>query len=131
MQKKPNDDPKPNKRNTITLKVAKNWTKRWRKLESKYNSYNECRAFNIPLKDLQEAIDEGAHSVRAYIGVQELTVEGAAVHIEKLLIVGVDKDGKDMISSSNGEDLDAEGGEIFDFSEPCPTTCDDGSPLNG
>ncbi|WP_298882148.1 hypothetical protein [uncultured Polaribacter sp.] len=131
MEKQPNDVPKPNKKNTITLKTAKNWAKRWRKMESSYNKYNECRAFNIPLLDLQEAIAEGAASVRAYIGVEKMMVEGEKVYIEKLMIVGVDKNGKDMISSEDGETLDPESDFIYDFSEPCPESCDPNSPLNG
>ncbi len=47
------------------------------------------------------------------------------------MVVGVDKDGKDMISSFDGKSLDEDGGEIFDFSEPCPESCDPNSPLNG
>ena len=131
MEKQPNDVPKPNKKNTISLKIAKDWAKRWRKMESSYNQHQDCRAFNIPLLDLQEAIAEGATSVRAYIGVEKMKVEGENVYIEKLMIVGVDKNGKDMISSQDGEVLDPDGGDIYDFSEPCPENCDPNSPLNG
>jgi hypothetical protein len=131
MEQQPNDVPNPNKKNTISLKIAKDWAKRWRKLESSYNNYNDCRAFNIPLIDLQEAIEEGAVSVRAYIGVEKMMVEGEKVYIEKLMIVGVDKNGKDMISSEDGLTLDDEGGDIYDFSQPCPEECDPNSPLNG
>ena len=131
MEKQPNDVPKPNKKNTISLKIAKDWASRWRTMESSYNKYNDCRAFNIPLKDLQEAIDEGAASVRAYIGVEEMIIEKESVFIEKLMIVGVDKNGKDMISSKDGLTLDGDSGEIFDFSRPCPEECDPNSPLNG
>ena len=100
-------------------------------MESSYNAHQDCRAFNIPLLDLQEAIAEGATSVRAYIGVEKMMVEGEKVYIEKLMIVGVDKNGKDMISSGDGETLDPESGGIFDFSRPCPEVCDPNSPLNG
>ncbi|TXD46302.1 hypothetical protein [Polaribacter sp. IC073] len=131
MEKQPDDIPKPNPRNTISLKTAKEWTKRWRTMESSYNAHQDCKAFNIPLKDLKEAILEGAASVRAYIGVEKLKVEGENVYVEKLMIVGVDKNGKDMISSLDGISLDNEGGKIYDFSEPCPSSCDPDSPLNG
>ncbi|MFK8059184.1 MAG: hypothetical protein AB8B78_03740 [Polaribacter sp.] len=130
----PNDVPKPNKRNTISLRIAKDWTARWRKMESNYNSYNDCRAFNIPLKDLQEVIKEKkVASVRGYLGVEEKIIEGEPVYIEKLIIVGVDANGKDMIklSKEDSEVLDPEDGDIYDFTDPCPATCDDGSPLNG
>ena len=119
------------KKNTITLGQAKRWTTRWRKMESGYNAHQECRAFNIPLADLQDVIDEGAVTVRAYLGVKKNTVEGETVYEEKLIIVGVDAQGKDMISSSDGETLDAGSSEIYDLTEPCPELCDPDSPLNG
>lgn len=129
---KQNDVPKPNKRNTISLEIAKDWTDRWRNIDSNYKAHNDCRAFNIPLIDLQEVIKEkGVASVRGYIGVEEIIVEGEPVFIEKLIIVGVDAAGKDMITSSNGVTLDDDGGDIYDFTNPCPNTCDDISPLNG
>lgn len=132
MEKKPNDVPKPNKENTISLEIAKDWTKRWRDMESAYNSHHDCRAFNIPLIDLQEVIKEqGVVSVRGYIGVEETVVEGDTVFIEKLIIVGVDANGKDMISSKDGLILDQESDDIYDFSDPCPNLCDPKSPLNG
>jgi hypothetical protein len=126
------------KKNTITLKVAKKWAKRWRKEEGTYNSHHDCRAFNIPKIDLQEVLAEkGVESVRAYLGI-EVFVDpdtGSKITEEKLMIVGVDADGKDMISTKKGEDgelmSDPEGGDdIYDFSRPCPTYCDPSSPLN-
>ncbi|QTE24137.1 hypothetical protein [Polaribacter cellanae] len=130
----PNDAPKPNPRNTISLKTAKKWAKEWRDDEASYNKYFECRAFNIPKKDLIEVLqEEGVAGVRGYIGVEKLKVEGENVFIEKLMIVGVDKNGKDMLklSSEDADVLDSEGGDIYDFTEPCPSACDDDSPLNG
>lgn len=127
---KPNDVPTPNPRNTISLEIAKDWTTRWRSMESTYNAHQDCRAFNIPLKDLQEVLKEdGVASVRGYIGVEEKLVEGETVYEEKLIIVGVDAAGKDMISSKDGLTLDEESGELFDFVRPCPTACDIESPL--
>jgi len=118
-------------KNTISLKTAKKWAKRWRNKESSYNLHHECRAFNIPLVDLQEVIkEEGVTSVRAYIGVDKKVFEGEVVFEEKLMIVGVDNNGKDMISSSDGETLDKESNDIFDFTKACPSLCDNSSPLN-
>ncbi|WP_299015614.1 hypothetical protein [uncultured Polaribacter sp.] len=127
-----NDVPKPNKRNTISLEIAKDWTTRWRAMESDYNAHNDCRAFNIPLKDLTEVLaEEGVASVRGYIGVEKQIIEGEDVFIEKLIIVGVDANGKDMIKSSDGVTLDEDGGgDIYDFTNPCPEYCDDDSVLN-
>ncbi|MEE9407024.1 MAG: hypothetical protein V3V28_02995 [Polaribacter sp.] len=112
--------------NAIPLTTAQNWVKRWRDEESSYNTHNECFAFNIPLIDLQEVINEkGVASIRGYLGVDENNVE-------KLLIVGVNAQGKDMITIPKS-DLRAigDGGDIYDFSEPCPSVCDDDSPING
>ncbi|KGL61986.1 hypothetical protein [Polaribacter sp. Hel1_85] len=133
MEKKPNDVPKPNPRNTISLEIAKNWAKRWRQKESSYNRYHDCRAFNIPKKDLIEVLSEDhVESVRAYIGVEKLENECGDIYFqEKLMIVGVNKCGVDILSSSDGLTLDAESGNIYDFSSPCPNLCDPNSPLNG
>jgi hypothetical protein len=139
MEKKPNDIPKPNKRNTISLKIAKKWAKRWRKEEGTYNSHHDCRAFNIPKIDLQEVLaEDGVASVRAYLGI-EVYVDpdtGENVSEEKLMIVGVNKNGKDMIKTVKGADgaliSDPDGDEdIYDFTRPCPSLCDPDSPLNG
>lgn len=129
----PNDVPKPNPRNTISLKIAKEWAKEWRDDEASYNKYYECRAFNIPKKDLIEVLQEdGVEKIRAYIGVEKIQNKGQqTVFKEKLMIVGVDKNNKDMISSSDGLTLDDGEGDIYDFTEGCPDMCDDDSPLNG
>ena len=129
---KPNNIPKPNPRNTISLEVAKQWAKEWRDDEASYNKYYQCRAFNIPKKDLIEVLAENVHSIRAYIGVEKIEVKGKqTIFTEKLMIVGVNKEGKDMISSADGITLDDGEGEIYDFSEPCPDSCDEDSPING
>lgn len=121
------------KKNTISLKTAKKWAKEWRDDEASYNKYFECRAFNIPLEDLKEVIAEGAVSVRGYLGVKKTKDidTGDIIFEEKLMFVGVDINGKDMISSKDGENLDASSGDIFDLTQPCPDMCDPGSPLNG
>lgn len=115
----------------ISLKTAKKWAKEWRDDEASYNKYFECRAFTIPLIDLKEVIGEGAVAARAYLGVEKTKVEGETVFIEKLMFVGVDANGKDMISSSDGETLDDGPGGIYDATQPCPEVCDNSSPLNG
>lgn len=122
------------KKNTITLKTAKKWAKRWRKLESNYNKYHKLNAFNIPKIDLTEVLEEvGVKSVRAYLGVEKFVNKdtGKKVYKEKLMIVGVNADGKDMITNLKEGVLDAETGSIYDFTEACPDLCDESSPLNG
>ena len=132
-KQKTNDVPKPNPRNTISLKIAKEWAKEWRDDEASYNKYYECRAFNIPKKDLIEVLQEdGVEKIRAYIGVEKIQNKGQqTVFKEKLMIVGVDKNNKDMISSSDGLTLDDGEGDIYDFTDGCPDMCDEDSPLNG
>ncbi len=112
------------KKNTISLKTAKSWAKTWRNEESTYNKYHECRAFNIPKIDLQEVLaEDGVASVRAYLGVDP---NGE----EKLMIVGVNTQGKDMITVGSNGELEDGGGDIYDFTNPCPKNCDRDSPLN-
>lgn len=123
-----------NKKNTITLKTAKKWAKRWRTMESSYNKYHELNAFNIPKADLIEVLNEkGVASVRAYIGVEKFVDKdtGAKRYEEKLMVVGVDAKGKDMLSlDRSGEVLVAgSDGQIYDFTYPCPDACDPESPL--
>ena len=129
--------PSPANVNTIPLDQAIKWTKEWRDLESDYNKNDQkIHAFNIPKIDLIEVLNEkGVESIRAYIGVKETTNKNKEKQFEeKLLIVGVDENGKDLLpSSSLGKTLGAEGNDdgIFDFSRPCPDFCDTDSPLNG
>ncbi len=122
---------KPIQKNRISLKKAQKWATEWRDDEASYNKYFDCRAFTIPLEDLKEVIAEGAVSVRGYLGVKksEDKETGETIFEEKLMFVGVDKNGKDMISSSDGLTLDADSDGIFDATKPCPDTCDFSSPL--
>ena len=121
-------------KNTITLKTAKKWAKRWRKLESSYNKYHKLNAFNIPKIDLTEVLQEdGVASVRAYLGVEKFVNKDTKekVYKEKLMIVGVNAEDKDMIANLKEGALAAEAGDIYDFTEACPDLCDETSPLNG
>ena len=107
--------------NTIPLATAQEWAKTWRKLEGNYNKHHELKAFFIPGIDFEEMKKEiGAVDVRGYLGVGD---DGSGDGIvEHLMLVGVDAQGNDMIDES-------EGWHIYDFTRPCPTTCDENSPL--
>jgi hypothetical protein len=112
--------------NAIPLKTAQKWAKRWSKKEGDYNKHHHVNAFLIPKVDLLEVLAEGVDAVRAYIGVDDNNVE-------KLMIVGtkydpVTKIYVDMITVGVG-DATAEQDDIYDFSQPCPTTCDPNSPM--
>lgn len=114
------------KENTITLEDAKKWAARWRKKEGSYNKHHELKAFLIPKADLVEVLAEGIDAARAYIGIDD---NG----IERLMIVGTKYDEQtdtyvDMITGANNEGVTLEG-DIYDFTQPCPDTCDKKSPL--
>lgn len=71
-------------------------------------------------------LSEGVDAVRAYIGVDDKNVE-------KLMIVGTKYDSVtkiyvDMITIVAGNSANV-ANDIYDFSQPCPTTCDPNSPL--
>lgn len=120
-------------KNTIPLNVAQDWAKRWKKKEGNYNKHHELHAFLIPTIDLQEVLTESPDAVRAYIGVEK-TSDGQL--IEKLMIVGTRLNPKtgiyeDMITDPQRKGItDGLDGDIYDFTRPCPTACDPGSPLN-
>ena len=113
--------------NSIPLKTAQKWAKRWTKREGNYNKHHHVNAFLIPKVDLLEVLAEGVDAVRAYIGVDD---EG----VEKLMIVGTKFNPEtgiyvDMISGTLGDSAGVED-NIYDFTEPCPPASDPESPLN-
>jgi hypothetical protein len=102
----------------IKLDSAVSYTAGWRRMaKERLDPEDYIKAFLIPMTDFTNILAEGAVSVRAYLGNNEETGE------KKLLLVGVDADGNDMI------DYDA-GKYVFDFTTPCPAMCDKNSPLN-
>lgn len=97
--------------NVITLETAQNWATRWRS-----NPENTVKAHLIPQADITELMaEDDVQDVRAYIGVD-------AAGVNKLMLVGVDKDGNDLIDDQCQQ-------YIYDFTKPCPSTCDVNSPL--
>lgn len=114
---------------TIDLATAKKWVKTWRKLEGDYNKHHECNGFLIPLEDFKGILnEEGVVNARAYLGIKE-NEDGTSE--EKLILVGVDANGKDMLPLNENGELTNEDDRIFDFTRPCPNYCDPDSPLNG
>lgn len=112
--------------NSIPLKTAQKWSKRWSKQEGDYNKHHELHAFLIPKIDLLEVLREDVDAVRAYIGIND---EGA----EKLMIVGTKYDPGtkiyvDMITVGVGN-ATAQQDDIYDFTSPCPPDCDPSSPI--
>jgi len=97
--------------NTITLDQAQQWAQNWRDNPSK-----EIKAFLIPEIDLTQVMkEENTVNVRAYLGIDDN-------NNCKLMIVGVDEKGNDLIDEANGQ-------FIYDFTTGCPPSCDVDSPL--
>ena len=97
--------------NVIPLETAQNWAARWRE-----NPANVVKAFLIPHDDFTQLLAQGnVDDIRAYVGIDD-----NGTH--KLMLVGVDKDGSDLIDAEKQE-------YIYDFTKPCPNFCDTKSPL--
>lgn len=97
--------------NTISLEQAQKWALNWRN-----NPNKEVKAFLIPEVDLSQVMaEEQTVNVRSYLGIDDL---GNC----KLMIVGVDAEGNDLINEDNGQ-------YIYDFTTGCPPSCDVKSPL--
>jgi len=107
---------------TIPLEQAQEWSSRWKEGGAKFLVNNVLKAFLIPGVDLKEVLaEEGVQDVRTYFGVDR---EGQP----HLMVVGVDENGNDMIDEDKLVN-EQNGWHIYDFSLPCPTTCDVRSPL--
>lgn len=97
--------------NTITLEQAQLWAANWRK-----SGTNSVKAYWIPKIDVTEVLaEENVADVRGYLGIDE---NGEY----KMMLVGVDADGNDLIDDTKGQ-------YIYDFTRACPDFCDTKSPL--
>lgn len=117
--------------NTICLDTAEAWTSAWRGQSGTFTDHTDLKGFLIPLEDLKEVIAEpNVANVRAYIGI-----DIADDNEPHLIIVGVNSAGEDIIYKAAGKGcVDSDGTVntgLYDFSDPCPTTCDTKSPLYG
>lgn len=102
-------------KNTISLETAQNWAKRWKEAQNNNNT-PQITAFLIPGIDVNQALKpDKAVDVRTYMGIDE-------THIPRLIIVGVDKNGNDLIDETNGY-------YIYDFTLPCPNQCNGNPPF--
>jgi hypothetical protein len=126
---------------TIPLKAAVARVTRFREQLSKQAPESTIpRAILIPINDLMaivekySSVDEAGNitnelqGVRAYFAVK-LTDEQLDDDVTAL-IVAVDKNGKDIIPTTDtGLGNPGDGSEIYDFTKPCPDVCDPESPL--
>jgi len=99
-------------KNVITLETAQAWADRFNKDRAIMTG---VKAFTIPGSNVREVMVEGVIDVRAYFGIND---ESEAT----LMIVGVDKDGNDLIDEGHGF-------YIYDFSRPCPNSCNKKEPF--
>ena len=98
----------------IPLQTAVNWTTSWRGTNPA-----SIKAFKINIDEVNAMLAEtGANAIRLYFGLDN--------GVEKLALVAVDANGKDIINPTvNGEQVSG----TYDFCDPCPPTCDFTSPL--
>ena len=76
------------------------------------------RAFKVSKDDIMALLNEkGFCGIRIYIGKDTATASGDM----RLVLVAVNEAGDDMIVGENPG--------VYDFSMPCPSTCDLTSPL--
>jgi hypothetical protein len=100
--------------NTISFETAQEWAERWKNVQENGETPN-ITAFLIPGIDVTQALEpDEAVDVRTYLGIDD-------TDIVRLIIVGVDAEGNDLIDESNGY-------YIYDFSRPCPYKCNDKAP---
>ncbi|WP_317897097.1 hypothetical protein [Aurantibacillus circumpalustris] len=98
-----------NESSAISLAVATEMTSDYRT-----NNPNETKAHFFGKNKLMDILNQnGCVGIRAYYGID-------ADGNKQLVFVGADADEKDLYS-----------GVILDMSAPCPSNCDNTSPLNG
>ena len=130
-------------KNQVSLNDAKAWSKKWQSENPKH-----CKGFLIPAIDIIQTLEimevlvkqqDGSYKlqnvtdakIRSYTAIDDSQQEGFG---EKLLFLGTHKDSKgvyrDIIEGQKvpgTENLNGSG--IFDFTTPCPSDCDNNSPL--
>lgn len=126
---------------TIPLKAAKARVERFRRqmIDAEVADEKIPRAILIPIDDLlaiikkYSTVDEGGNiinelqGVRAYFAVKATDKE--LLDDVTGLIVAVDKNGRDIIPVGEDGLGDPKDSEIYDFTKPCPDSCDPTSPL--
>ncbi len=98
-------------KDTISVDTAFAWAKRWESIITGANM-PLIQGYTLPIIDLKQVIDAGADSARFYLG-QEASGE------YKLMLVGVNDLGQDMVNTNPKTPLD----RVYDLSTPCPPDC--------
>lgn len=110
-----------NPMDTISLENFNTWTSDWKLGGQEWMTGHQIWAFNFPLIDLTEVLNEGPTSSRFYIGLKYLQGKkgdfGKIGNYEaKLIVVGVDAENNDMLDYDDGQ-------YAYDVSHPCPPFC--------
>ena len=104
-----------NVHDTISVDTFNLWRERWSQHGANWLDTASLEAFTMPLIDLEELLGEaGVAESRYYLGLEQQLGSG---YEAKLMLVGVDSLGKDMIDYDRGE-------YIYDLSKACPPICD-------
>lgn len=100
----------------IPLAEAQTLTKGWA------DQGNFVTGFLVDAQELTDMIKEqGASYIRLYFGWDASQEPGRR---ERMIMVPANEYGRDMINTTTPDDSN-----IFDFTLPCPPTCDKESPL--
>jgi hypothetical protein len=110
---------------TISLVEAVHETENWRMVLFPFMQEKVLRGFYIPMKDIIDLakMHEDAIAVRGYF----ILNDPKRFTDVRIALVPVGEDGKDILFRKNlaGEEQST----IYDFTQPCPHLCDEGSPL--
>lgn len=99
----------------IPLSDAETWTQAW------VDRGNFVKAFLIDAQELQDILDEhGTSYVRVYFGWDATQEPGRE---QRMIMCPVTVTGTDMVP---GTEMPS---NVFDFTQPCPPTCDTNSKL--
>lgn len=112
-------------KDAILLTTAQEWAANWNKHGASYLSENALKAFLIPQEDIKGIIDnDKTFHIRGYLGLEKLENGTFEPH---MMVVGVDKDKVNDIIDYNP--TAKKNYFIYDFSEPCPNTCNKIEPF--
>lgn len=88
------------------------------------------KAFLLDAREMQDILNElGSRYVRVYFGWDVNQEEGRH---ERLIMVPANDEGNDMLPNKHSvthHQLTEANSNVFDFTLPCPPTCDVNSPL--
>ncbi|MFA6261308.1 MAG: hypothetical protein WC760_07570 [Bacteroidia bacterium] len=117
----------------IPLPEAETYTENWRNFNTTTMLGAEplsgylANAFTFDLADVTALMAEsGINQVRIYFGYDSPEPNAGTPLPMKVMLVGVDAQGNDMIDLSP----EATTSGIYDFAVPCPSYCDANSPLS-